>query len=367
MATGTVNASSLNLRKAPDGPVVATLPRGTTVTLLGEQGTWLEVDANGTRGFVSARFIQQTAPAAPPGIPGVARPGDVRLVGPRLLGPDGMVFARVHKLGCFTIGNTTLIDFIGNHGGQLTVSPSLLRVMQAVSANEGRLEAINTWDNCFLTFGALQWTVGAGDAGGELAALLDRIKRGNAAAFAEYFGRHRLEVGPIKTGAGVVPTGTLLLDGRVLAAAADKEQLRTHDWAYRFWRAGHDPEIRRFQVEHAIGRLDTFYREPRKAIKTRVVADYVSSEYGVALLFDQHVNRPGHVPSTLAKALEELAHHVDVSRPESWTDHEERELLDLYVEHRAMTNMTESNKRADAIRRAVQQRLISDRRGSFGV
>jgi hypothetical protein len=72
------------------------------------------------------------------------------------------------------------------------------------------------------------------------------------------------------------------------------------------------------------------------------------------------------VPSTLAKALEELAHHVDVSHPESWTDHEERELLDLYVEHRAMTNMTQSTKRADAIRRAVQQRLISDRRGSFG-
>jgi hypothetical protein len=365
MATGTVNASSLNLRTAPDGPVIATLPRGTTVTTLGEQGTWLQVDVNGTRGFVSARFIQRTAPAAPPQIPAVAKPGDVRLVGSTVLGPDGVVFARVFRLGCFTTGKTTLIDFISNHGAQLTVSPSLLRVMQAVSANEGRLEAINTWDNAFLTFGALQWTVGAADAGGELAALLDRTKQGNAAAFAEYFGRHRLDVGPIKTGAGVVPTGTLLLDGKALATAAAKEQLRTHDWAYRFWRAGHDPEIRSFQVQHAIGRLDTFYREPRKAIRTRVVSDYVSSEYGVALLFDQHVNRPGHVPSTLAKALEELALHVDVSQPQNWTDHEERELLDLYVEHRAMTNMTDSNKRAEAIRRAVQQGLISDRRGSF--
>jgi len=365
MATGTVNASSLNLRSAPDGPIIATLPRGTTVTMLGEQGAWLEVDANGTRGFVSAPFIQRPAPAPSPLIPVVAKPGEVRVVGPTVLGPDGVVFARIFKLGCFTTGKTTLGDFIGNQGAQLTVSPSLLRVMQAVSANEGRLEAINTWDNCFLTFGALQWTVGAADAGGELAALLDRIKKGAAASFGEYFGRHGLDVGPIKTGAGVVPTGTLLLDGRVLATAADKEQLRTHDWAYRFWRAGHDPEIRRFQVEHAVGRLETFYREPRKAIGNRVVAEYVSSEYGVALLFDQHVNRPGHVPSTLAKALDELAHHIDVSQPEHWTDLEESELLDLYVQQRAMTNMTDSNKRADAIKRAVQQNLISDRRGSF--
>jgi len=365
MATGTVNASSLNLRSAPDGPIIAALPRGTMVTTVGEQGTWLEVDANGTRGFVSARFIDLAAPAPPQSVPGVAKPGDVRLVGATVLGPDGVVFARLHKLGCFTNGKTALADFIGSQGTQLTVSPSLLRVMQAVSANEGRLEAINTWDNAFLTFGALQWTVGAANAGGELAALLARIKTGSAAAFAEYFGRHGLDVGPITAGAGVVPTGTLLLDGKVLATAADKEQLRTHDWAYRFWRAGHDPEIRRFQVEHAVGRLETFYREPRKAIRNRVVADYVSSEYGVALLFDQHVNRPGHVPSTLAKALEELAHHMDVSKPENWTDQEESALLDLYVEHRAMTNMTDSSKRADSIHRAVQRQLISDRRGSF--
>jgi hypothetical protein len=237
--------------------------------------------------------------------------------------------------------------------------------MQAVSANEGRLEAINTWDNAFLTFGALQWTVGAKDAEGELAALLNRIKATASDVFTDYFGQYGLDVGPIATGPGVVPTGSLLLNGRRLATPADKGRLRDVDWAYRFYRAGHDRTVRRIQVEHAVSRLATFYSEPRKGIKGRLVSDYVRSEYGVALLLDQHVNRPGHVPATLRQGVDELEQHTDVAHPELWTDHEERELLDLYLERRAMTNMTDSVKRGDAIKSAVRQGVISERRGSF--
>ena len=82
-------------------------------------------------------------------------------------------------------------------------------------------------------------------------------------------------------------------------------------------------------------------------------------------LLDQHVNRPGHVPATLAKAVGELSQHVDVADPDSWTDHEERELLELYLVQRAMTSMTDSEKRADAIKRAAAQGVIKDQRGSF--
>jgi hypothetical protein len=365
MTTGEVTASLLNLRSAPDGNVIGTIPRGANVLVIGERGDWLDVEFQGTRGVVSARFVSRATPAVSDQVPPAAKAGEVRIVGGDAIGPGDVRFARCFKLGVFTSGKTTLADFLGAAGTVGTASPSLVRVMQAVSANEGRLEAINTWDNAFLTFGALQWTVGAKDADGELAAVLQRIKQGAPDAYTEYFGRYGLDVGPISTGPGVVPTGPLLLDGQRLAAPADKERLRDVEWAYRFWRAGHDRTVRGIQVEHAMGRLDTFYREPRKAIGERLVADYVSSEYGVALLLDQHVNRPGHVPATLAKAVAELGQHTDVAHPESWTDHEERELLRLYVELRATTNMTDSDKRADSIQRAVAQGVISDSRGSF--
>ena len=365
MTNGEVTASRLNLRSAPDGEVIATLPRGARLLILGERGDWLDVEFEGKRGVVSARFVSRDAPQAPDRVPPAAKAGEVRIVGGNALGPGDVTFARAFKLGVFTNGKTTLADFVGGEGTVGTASPSLVRVMQAVSANEGRLEAINTWDNAFLTFGALQWTVGAGTAGGELAAVLHGIRQKASDAFAEYFGRYGLDIGPIRTGPGVVPSGSLLLDGRHLATPADKERLRDVEWAYRFWRAGHDRDVRRIQIEHAMGRLDAFYREPRKAIRGRLVADYVSSEYGVSLLLDQHVNRPGHVPATLAKAVAELERHTDVAHPESWTDHEERELLVLYLEHRAMTSMTNSDKRADEIKRAAAQGVIADRRGSF--
>jgi hypothetical protein len=365
MTTGTVTASRLNLRSAPDGDVIGTIPSGATLQIIGERGDWLDVEFEGKRGVVSARFVSRAAPQAPQPIPAAAKAGEVRIVGGNVLGPGDITFARTFKLGVFTSGKTTLSDFLAGEPTFDTVSPSLVRVMNAVSANEGRLEAINTWDNAFLTFGAVQWTVGSGTAAGELAALLQRIKQGAADVFTEYFGQYGLDVGPIATGPGVVPTGSFLLDGRSLATPADKERLRNVDWAYRFWRAGHDRTVRRIQIEHAMSRLDTFYREPKKAIRGRLVADYVSSEYGVALLLDQHVNRPGHVPATLAKAVAELEQHTDVAHPESWTDHEERELLVLYLEQRAMTNMTDSDKRADSIKRAAAQGVIADRRGSF--
>jgi len=365
MTNGEVTATSLNLRSAPDGDIIGTLPRGTRLLIAGERGDWLDVEVGEKRGVVSARFVKRDVPDVPDRIPAAAQAGEVRIVGGDVLGPGGVRFARTFKLGVFTTGKTSLADFLGGEGTLGTVAPSLVRVMQAVSTNEGRLEAINTWDNAFLTFGALQWTVGAKDTDGELAAVLNRIKATASDVFIEYFGQYGLDVGPIKTGPGVVPTGSLLLNGQRLATPTDKERLRNVDWAYRFYRAGHDRTVRRVQIEHAVSRLDTFYREPKKGIRRRVVADYVTSEYGVALLLDQHVNRPGHVPVTLLQAVDELAQHTDVARPELWTDHEERELLNLYLERRAMTNMTDSVKRADAITRAVRQGVISDQRGSF--
>lgn len=365
MAHGEVTASRLNLRAAPDGAVLATLPLGTQLEVLGEQGDWLDVRAGDLRGVVSERFVRRETPAEPDQVPPAAREGEVRIVGGNAIGPNGVTFARVFKLGVFNTGKTTMADFLGRPASGLQAPPSLLRVMQAVSANEGRLEAINTWDNAFMTFGAFQWTAGSGAAGGELAALLQRVKSTATDAFEEYFRRHGLEVGAITTGPGVVPTGQIFLAGQALATAESKERLRTPEWAYRFWRSGHDTAVRRAQIEHAISRLDVFYREPKKAIRGRVIADYVRSEYGVALLLDQHVNRPGHVPATLSKAVDELAQHTDASHPESWTDQEERELLAIYLQQRAMTNMTDSETRANSIKRAAQRGVISETRGSF--
>lgn len=112
----------------------------------------------------------------------------------------------------------------------------------------------------------------------------------------------------------------------MLKTEAQKEKLRTLEWAYRFWRAGQNDLMCVTQIKQAMGRVSVFYRSPRHQINGWPVADYVTSESGVALLLDQHVNRPGHVPDTLEKAVALMGGAGD---PNSWSDQEEERLLDL--------------------------------------
>ncbi|MDH3594889.1 MAG: SH3 domain-containing protein [Rhodospirillales bacterium] len=356
---GTVLADSgLNFRESPGGPRISVLPRGAEVEILGTDGDWYRVRFGERTGFVFSRFIDvELEPEDDRAAAGF------RFAGSDALAPDGTVFARKFRKGVFNFGRTSIAAFVqSNQALFADLAPSLLRVMEAVSANEGKLEAINTWDSAFLTFGVFQWTAGTGNSAGELPGLLERVKRDSPDAFERHFRRHGLDVTGV---AGRLPRGRFMLDGTTLETAAQKERLRSLDWAYRFWRAGHDDVVRRAQIEHAIARIDDFYRDPRKKIGDHFVADYVTSEYGVALLLDQHVNRPGHVPRTLAQAVARITNELGEDRPETWDFAEEHRLLQAYLERRHQTSMTDSRKRAQETLSAVGQGLASDQRGSF--
>ena len=151
-----------------------------------------------------------------------------------------------------------------------------------------------------------------------------------------------------------------------VSGAADKQsKLRTLEKAYRFFKAGHDDRMRKAEVEFAASRIDLFYRDASHKINNRFVADYVSSEFGVALILDQHVNRPGNVPQTLAAAVTQFVNSTGKNDPTSWTDADELNVLNIYIARRANTSMTDSTARANRVRQAVANGLASDRRGSF--
>ena len=360
MATGTVTATTLNFRSSPDGEVKRQLLKGATVEILEDQGEWLKVGSDGEEGFVSAKFIQLAGETPAP--QQASGPGKFHFEGTAAVAPDGTRFANKNKLGVFNNGVTTIARFVGDNSARFAaVSPSRLRVMQAVSENEGKLEAINTWDNAFLTFGIFQWTVGAADGAGELPSLLDRLKQTSPSVFDTFFGQHGLDAVVTNAQPGATPVGFFKLNGVTLKGSAQKEQLRTLEWAYRFWLAGHDDTVRQSQIDHAMERVDIFYRDAKHMIGDRFIADYVTSELGVAMLLDQHVNRPGHVPATIAKAVTQMGG----GDPAAWADAQEKQLLNIYLELRALTSMTDSNKRADTIRKAATAGLASDKRGSY--
>ncbi|MGI6200170.1 MAG: SH3 domain-containing protein [Christensenellales bacterium] len=58
--TGTVTASSLRVRSGPGTgyATLRTLPRGTTVTVLGKSGDWVQISYGGSTGYVSAEYLE---------------------------------------------------------------------------------------------------------------------------------------------------------------------------------------------------------------------------------------------------------------------------------------------------------------------
>lgn len=63
--TGYATATNLNLRSAPGGSIVGSLPKGTAVKVYGSDGTWLKVYASSLRktGWVSGSYISKQKPA----------------------------------------------------------------------------------------------------------------------------------------------------------------------------------------------------------------------------------------------------------------------------------------------------------------
>jgi len=355
--TGTVIPQGLNLRETPGGTIIIVLPQGTTVEILEDQGNFLKVSALGETGFVAAQFIRRDGSGG----------GTFHFEGNKAVAPDGTVFGKKFQQGIFNVGDTSIGDFVRDNPNSFpNLSASGLRVMSAVSVNEGKLEAINTFDNAFLTFGCFQWTVGTGDAAGELPAMVNVLKQTDPGVFNQLLGQFGLEIASVNSSPGQTPTGFFSLNGTVINTAAAKEnKLRTLEKAFRFFRAGQDDTMRRVEIEYAASRIDLFYREAHHKINNLFIGDFVSSEFGVALILDEHVNRPGHVPSTLAGAVTQFINATGKNNPATWNTQDELNLLNIYVQRRNQTNMNDSENRAKRIRQAVANGLASDQRGSF--
>jgi hypothetical protein len=298
-------------------------------------------------------------------VPPEARESDIRVDGNAVIGPAGRFGTRKND-GMFNVGTTTIGKFLADNPDLFSdLSPSLPRVMRAVSENEGKLEAVNSYDNAFMSFGIFQWTAGAESDPGELAGFLDLLKTNHAGAFQTYFGANGIDskVGAPKP--GVLRTGFVTLNGQTLDAPGRKAALRKPIWGYHFWRAGHDRDVRACEIELAMGRIDVFYAKPSDLLKGKSIKDFITSEYGVALLLDQHVNRPGHVPKTVAGAINAFAAKPGKGNPANWTTDDEKNVLKAYLMARAGTSMTNSDKRAESIKDAVDAGQLSEERGSF--
>ena len=161
-------------------------------------------------------------------------------------------------------------------------------------------------------------------------------------------------------------TGWFSYRGEKLVSAADKSILREHIWAYRFARAGADIEVQAAQIRHAVNRIKQFYFVSSSKLNGYSLADLITSEYGVALLLDNHVNRPGYVHSCLAAALDRS--NLSAEELSRGGDEEEQLVIKNYLDVRETYGrypMTDARQRASVTRGYVVDGIISSSRGSL--
>jgi LysM repeat protein len=335
---------------------------------LGANGDWREIARINNITNPASLQIGQRLLIPNPATPPITQNPEVVMVRNTLQGvyPPNKMTISFTKVGNDLIANLLNTGhFIIYSSGllqQLQMSSSEINVMLVTAANEGSLDAINTWDNQYLSFGIFQWTLGSAGQTGELPALLSNLKRRYPTEFQYYFGQFGVDAISMD---GV--TGWLSLNGKQLVNAADKNIMRQPIWALRFAIAGMDALVQSVQVLHAISRLDQFYFRPSQTLQGFALSQLLTSEFAVALLLDHHVNRPSHVIGCVADAIARSG--LTAAQIAQGSRDNESLIIQNYLILRetygGANAMTKSRERAESIRNAIATGNLSTQRFSF--
>jgi len=227
---------------------------------------------------------------------------------------------------------------------------SQVGVLEAVSPNEGNLDAVNTWDGAYLSIGILQWALYALERTGELAGFLMFLERSEPARFKEYFTRHGIGFCDVAISPGDnIPRGIVSVDGAPMNEAANKAVMRDYKWSAVFRQAQLDVLVQLAQLRYAYERL-RILRDLQLRLadnNTYKVGDLITGQHLVALLFDQHTNRPANVAGDLRTAIGGLL-PVGVGFDQSALDEITQNYA--YVNARNMNDHNDRRNRIDAHR-----------------
>jgi hypothetical protein len=166
----------------------------------------------------------------------------------------------------------------------------------------GQIQGINSWDSAFMSMGFMQWTIKYTDnynSNGKLQRLIERAP--------EAFRRHGIEL--------ATPTRYRIGEYSPVAikGAEKPDDLRSFEWAKRFYAAGLDQDV---IVEEAKLALEVI-QEDKQRITRRVgigfLPYYEKSAVLRALIQETFNNRPAYLYQALKRAVEHTKRMGEVS------------------------------------------------------
>lgn len=254
--------------------------------------------------------------------------------------------------GISNTGDTDLYEALINPATTPGIPPltnSEKRIWAAIWHSEGALEAINTYDSAFLSFGPMQQTVGTPNGKGELQGALHYVKTHASHLFQKYFGQYKIDVTEVDEVEGEVVYGHIKIDNKVLVTAAEKQALREFIWAYRCVKAMEDTEFRRHFLTHGFNRLNIVKGLTANFGGTNVkLSDVYKMELSLSLLVDVHINLPGAAKTIWVKAIKKalgLANNATLNTA-SITEKDEYKMIKEIISLRNESNMWDPEGRA---------------------
>ncbi|MCK6508490.1 LysM peptidoglycan-binding domain-containing protein [Myxococcota bacterium] len=183
-------------------------------------------------------------------------------------------------------------------GPALGMTEQQMHAALAPTNNEGRMDAINTYDSGAISYGMFQWT-----ARYEMQNLLGKMKEINPNEFQQYFGKYGFDVQRGPNG-NVLSYNGQVVNAENVGQVLLSSQQEVDKMERIFYNARNSDAMQQAQWGLAKDRLDQI-----QSIRTNngyTIGDYVSSGRGLAQVLDYHINRPAYVGPAFQEALRQL-------------------------------------------------------------
>jgi hypothetical protein len=175
--------------------------------------------------------------------------------------------------------------------GKLSISDGDIELLQRISHVEtgGCVQALNSWDDVYMSIGFMQWPL----VFGKLQRLIARAP--------DAFRRYGIELDPTRRysikRSYPRPETPIALKG-----VGHPRELRSLNWAKRFYAAGLDPEIVAREAELALEVIAEQRREIEKSLR-RPIPHYDESSALRALIQETNNHRPAWLKELLKRAI----------------------------------------------------------------
>ena len=330
---GYVNEPLAKLHNSPDGAVIQLLPKNQPVELLNSNtANWIKIKTTlkqeniHTVGYIPKTLISYHYPTNTQQL--------LKIQNHKLYASNGDYILTLFGKGGYSYGRSSLQACLEKSIQHRKAIPhTLLNIMSVFSVLSYNIDDIRTCNNNFLSFGLLQNSLGRGSEPGTLPTLIDTIKRQAPKAFEHYFLPYGVDTQITERTDMDLPHGYLTINGSPLIHPKQKEQMRSHHWAYIFTKLSSEDSVIHIQIQFLVRTIAALYNQTLPN-NMGAVRDYVTSEFGICLLFACYLSEGATYITHLHNSIVELDKRTNsISNTSISTEAYEKTLIHLYLDN----------------------------------